>query len=99
MGVYRMMAEAKDHKCTGCGRWSNQVALSHSHIIPRSRRPDLVADYSNLTYHCLSLGGIGCHEIWENGTTEEKQMLLDYDANMAYIKSVDEEYYNLLQLK
>ena len=36
----------------------------------------------------------GCHEIWE--TNKERHTLLDYFANLAYIKEVDEEYYYLI---
>lgn len=98
--TYQIMAEAKEHKCTGCGRYYNQVPLSHSHIIPRSRRPDLAADFLNITYHCMSMGeNIGCHDVWDNGSPEEKQMLMDYAENMDYIRKVDKEYYNLLKLK
>ena len=100
MATYKLMAETREHKCTGCDQYYNVVPLSHSHIIPRSRRPDLVAELSNITYHCLSMGNnIGCHEIYENGTPEEKRMLIDYESNMDYIRRVDKEYYNLLKLK
>jgi diadenosine tetraphosphate (Ap4A) HIT family hydrolase len=100
MQVYQLMAESREHKCTGCGQYYNVVPLSHSHIIPRSRRPDLVATYENITYHCLSMGeNLGCHDIWEHGTTEEKKMMMDYEENMDYIRRADREYYNLLKLK
>ena len=96
--VYDEMANTREHKCTGCGRY--KAPLSHSHIIPRSRRPDLTTDIKNITYHCLSMAeNIGCHDIWEHGTTEEKQMMLDYETNMEYVKSVDSEYYELMKLK
>ena len=49
--VYKEIANERGHYCTGCGR--SDVPLSHSHIIPRSRRPDLVTDKNNITYHCL----------------------------------------------
>ena len=93
--VYKQMAEDKGHYCTGCGR--GDVPLSHSHIIPRSRRKDLVTDPNNITYHCLGGGGKrkGCHELWE-GCLEEKQRLLDYHASMEYILEVDTEYYFIL---
>ena len=97
--VYNIIAESNERRCTGCGRYYNEVPLSFSHIIPRSRRSDLITDINNITFHCLSLGGIGCHEIWENGTSDEKMMLLDYDKNMSYIREVDSEYYELLKLK
>ena len=49
--VYMDILETRGHWCTGCGRSS--IPLSHSHIIPRSRRADLVCDKNNITYHCL----------------------------------------------
>ena len=40
--IYNEIAEERGHYCTGCGRTNN---LSHSHIIPRSRKEkDLVTD-------------------------------------------------------
>jgi diadenosine tetraphosphate (Ap4A) HIT family hydrolase len=91
--VYREIAETRGHYCTGCGR--SDVPLSHSHIIPRSRRKDLELDPRNITYHCLSIDRKGCHELWE-GTTLEKQMLLDYHKSLEYILEVDTEYYFLI---
>jgi len=93
--VYKEIADTRPHYCSGCGR--GDLPLSHSHIIPRSRRRDLITDPRNITYHCL--GGIdgrkGCHELWE-GCIEDKQKLLDYGDNMEYILEVDTEYYYIL---
>lgn len=93
--VYKQIGEDRGHYCTGCGR--GDVALSHSHIIPRSRRKDLVTDPRNITYHCL--GGSdkrkGCHELWE-GCMGDKMRLLDYHTSMEYILEVDTEYYFIL---
>ena len=84
--------EERGHYCTGCGR--SDVPLSHSHLIPRSRRFDLTADKRNITYHCLSMGERrGCHEIWE-GVNRYK--LLDYMRNMEIILELDPEYYFLI---
>lgn len=80
--------------CSGCGQHGNAVPLSFSHIIPRSRRGDLVTDRRNITLHCLSIGERkGCHEIWES---RDKDKLLDYFSNLAYIKEVDQEYYYII---
>tara|TARA_R110000787_G_scaffold87489_4_gene186405 strand:+ start:6255 stop:6536 length:282 start_codon:yes stop_codon:yes gene_type:complete len=88
------MAEDKGHYCTGCGR--GDVALSHSHIIPRSRRKDLVCEPNNITYHCIGDSTRkGCHQLWE-GCMEDKMRVLDYHANMEYILEVDTEYYFIL---
>ena len=82
------------NSCSGCGKHGNAVPLSFSHIIPRSRRGDLVTDRKNITLHCLSIGERkGCHEIWES---RERYKLLDYFSNLAYIKEVDLEYYYII---
>ena len=91
--VYKLISETRGYYCTGCGR--SNVPLSHSHIIPRSRRPDLVCDINNITYHCL-IGpdnSKGCHSIWES---KERYKLLDYHKNMEYILENDLEYYYLI---
>lgn len=87
--VYQEMAINRPHLCTSCGT-SHQ--LSHSHLIPRSRRRDLVADPNNITYHCLT-----CHKKWENGTTADE--MADFKRNMDYIKSVDEQYFHIREQK
>ena len=89
--VYKEIKEERGHYCCGCGR--SDVPLSFSHIIPRSRRKDLITDKNNITIHCLSLDRKGCHEIWES---KERYKLLDYHKNMEYILEVDTEYYFLI---
>ena len=90
--VYNQIDDERGHYCTGCGR--SDVPLSYSHLIPRSRRQDLVTDIYNITYHCLTMNGRkGCHDIWESN---DKNTLLDYHKNIEYILSVDTEYYFIL---
>jgi hypothetical protein len=90
--VYNEISYERGHFCTGCGTSNN---LSHSHIIPRSRRSDLTTDKRNITYHCLSIGEHkGCHDKWEG---KQRVELLDYERNMDYIKEVDKEYYYLIK--
>jgi diadenosine tetraphosphate (Ap4A) HIT family hydrolase len=90
--VYKEIELERGHYCSGCGR--SDVPLSHSHLIPRSRRPDLITDKRNITYHCLSMGErTGCHDIWEG---IKRDRLLDYPKNMEYILEVDPEYYFLI---
>ena len=91
--VYRIMSETRGHYCTGCGR--SGTGLSHSHIIPRSRRPDLQTDINNITYHCLigQYGSKGCHQMWES---KDRVRLLDYHKNMEYILQNDTTYYFLI---
>ena len=90
--AYKWIALERGHYCTGCGR--ADVPLSHSHLIPRSRRADLSFDKANITYHCLSMGERkGCHEIWES---INKDKLLDYHKNLEYILEMDIEYYFII---
>ena len=86
--VYEKMSKSEEQWCTGCGSISN---LEHSHIIPRSRRRDLVTEIRNITLHCRE-----CHLIWEHGRLEEKKKLDDFTQNIKYIKEVDKQYYQLI---
>lgn len=90
--VYSNMDSDLDKSCSGCG--SSIVSLTHSHIIPRSRRRDLITERDNITYHCID-----CHNIWEHGPDNLRKLMKDYNNNMNYIQSVDREYYNLLTLE
>ena len=83
------MSEEEDIFCTGCGTTSS---LSHSHLVPRSKRGDLTAVRENITWHCMDK----CHDIWEHGTLEQMKTLDDFEKNMKYIYSADFNYYNLL---
>jgi len=89
--IYEQIAEETGRYCKGCGR--SDVPLSFSHLIPRSRRSDLITDKNNITLHCLSLERKGCHDIWES---KDRVKLLDYHKNMEYILEVDTEYYFLI---
>lgn len=94
--VYDRMEKELPHICTGCGTGSN---LSHSHLIPRSRRRDLVAVLENITYHCLDTPDkTGCHSIWEHDTAGRRN-LRDYKNNMEFVKRVDPEYYHIIKHK
>lgn len=92
--VYKEIALERSFNCSGCGKSGYVVPLSHSHLIPRSRRLDLVTDKNNIQYHCLSIGEAkGCHDIWES---KHRNKLNDYFYNLAYIKKTDKEYYYLI---
>jgi len=87
--IYNEISEEREHECESCLTSKN---LSHSHIIPKSRRKDLEITKKNIIYQCIS-----CHFEWENGS--DKRRLINYDKMMEYINSVDSEYYNLLKSK
>ena len=93
--VYSIIAMERGHFCEGCGRTEGDVPLSHSHIIPRSKRADLLCDKRNIQYLCLSMGDgrKGCHEKWES---REKDQLLCYHKNLEYILEEDTGYYFLI---
>ena len=92
--VYAEIAFERGHYCEGCGRTEGDVPLSHSHIIPRSRRSDLICNKDNIQYLCLSIGNRrGCHELWES---RDKTKLLCYHKNLEYILEEDTEYYFLI---
>lgn len=42
------------YECYICGRWILAKEVTLDHILPRSRRPDLVLDYSNIRPCCAS---------------------------------------------
>ncbi len=90
--VYTEILNERGHYCCGCGQ--SNIPLSFSHIIPRSRRSDLICNKDNITLHCLTLDKKGCHEMWESRS--ERSKLLDYHKNMEYILEVDTEYYFLI---
>jgi 5-methylcytosine-specific restriction endonuclease McrA len=96
--TYEQIDQSREHVCSGCGR--RDVPLSHSHIIPISRRPDLEADPDNIVYDCLSIGGReGCHEKCEGRNIRKMSELMDFSKRIEYIKSIDLIYYQLVILK
>ena len=77
--IYKEIALERSFSCTGCGMSGHSVPLSHSHIIPRSRRADLTLDKRNITYHCLSIDRKGCHDKWESSIKMIKGLSNDYE--------------------
>ena len=79
--------------CTGCGNPDN---LSHSHLIPRSRRKDLESTIQNLTLHCLVRkdNSEGCHSLWESMDWIKMNKLFDFNENLSRVKELDINYYN-----
>lgn len=77
-----------DGRRTGCG--TNKF-LTPSHLIRRSKRPDLVLSARNIKPHCMD-----CHAKWDSGKIEMMKTLRDYEESMGYIKEVDELYFNRL---
>src|ERR1035437_7302038 len=79
--------------CAGCLKYQGEVALSHSHIISQKDckqigREDLIYSLDNIAYHCMGSSD-SCHSKHEN--PKRRNQLIDYEKNMAYIKSISEE--------
>lgn len=80
--------------CTGCGVHDR---LSLSHLVPRSRRPDLIDEPLNHRIHCMDgIGIVGCHTKWESKRWEE---LKDGEECLELVKQLDPEYYLLITMK
>ena len=80
------------HYCSGCG---THFRLSRAHIIRVSLCKDLEMDVHNMAYLCMSKPDkIGCHQVWDDGTLEEKRRLYCFARFMAYVRSKDELLYN-----
>lgn len=89
--TYREIDVDRERVCCGCGSGTN---LTHSHIISRKDK-ELMADKRNITYHCANIAGeCGCSFIWEQ--VGLRASLLDYIANLEYIKEV--RYYGFRKM-
>lgn len=83
--------QEREPVCEGCGRGDR--ALSHSHILSKYSRRDLIADKRNIRLHCFYVSG-NCHDKWEKGRPEEIIEMLDFQENLEYIREVDQEEYD-----
>ena len=91
--VQAEIAEERFVVCEGCGNVQGfGCTLSFSHSIPRSRRPDLIADKENISLHCQER----CHKLCESG---DYDMLLNGEQIKEYIKKVDQKYFLIKILK
>lgn len=89
--TYKRMRKELPKVCTGCGTGRS---LTHSHIIRRSRRPDLIAEFKNISYHCRK-----CHRLWDSGDISNMQRVFDFWDRLAYIKNQDPPYFQILKNK
>lgn len=97
---YRQTCEEIDHErehiCTGCG--TNQ-ALCHSHLISQKDckligKPELIYDKRDITFHCMSPVNNCCSQKWESKDPKIMSTLLDYEVNIAFVKSQSLQLYN-----
>lgn len=92
--VCHEILQERGQKCQGC---NTNKRLSFSHLIPRSRRPDLITNKDNIHIHCMDGDGIeGCHQKCESGKFDE---LLDGQQIIETIKKIDKQYYQLKVMK
>lgn len=89
--VFREVLIEYDGRCTGC---DGNKQLTLSHIIRRSKRPDLITTKENIKPHCVR-----CHNLWDSGDLFEMMKLKDFEDNLRYIFNTDREYYERLKLR
>ncbi len=84
--VKKELFDSQEQLCSGC---RSSFSCTPSHLIPRSRRRDLITDKRNIKPHCNE-----CHPKWES---PRRIQLLDYEENMEIVKELDYEYYMILK--
>lgn len=89
--AYEDVQRRDGFRCTGCGQSQH---LSHSHLVPRSRRKDLRADPRNIFLQCVLRrdGSLGCHQRWEQFRAYE---LKNFEELMERLEELDETYFEL----
>ena len=75
-------------RCNNCG---STFALSWSHIVRKSRKPQLYDNPNNVVIHCMD-----CHHIWDNGSHQQRVKLRTYEQLKAKCKELDQKSYELL---
>lgn len=73
--------------CSGCG---TTQTLTHSHLIRRSLRSDLVTDPNNIVYHCLENK---CHVKWESNDIITMSQLHGFNQHLLYVYENDNSLY------
>jgi len=93
--VYGKIDREREMICEGCGK--NSI-LSHSHLLSRYNRPDLICDEENIRLHCMGDYN-SCHSKWERFVCVEVKEMLDFKENLEYIKEKDPKVYNKIIAK
>lgn len=83
--------EERGPRCQSCGTTSY---LSFSHLVPRSRREDLITEKLNIRIQCTCRvdSSVGCHQRYEQGLIDD---FLDKDEIVRDVKKLDVEFYHL----
>lgn len=98
--VYKEIDQEREPVCESCDRGDRP--LSHSHLLSRYTRPDLICEKDNIRLHCFgTVGGPEktCHEKWSDFDCLEVKEMLDFKENLEYIKEVDIKVYNKIIAK
>lgn len=83
---YKKIIRELEPYCFNCGTYNN---LTPAHLVPRSRRRDLIAEKQNIVPLCLS-----CHKQLDQG---DRKGLRRWQDILDRIKELDVEYYNLIR--
>lgn len=89
--VCQEIDEERGLKCESCG---TTQYLSHSHLIPRSRRQDLITEPKNIKIQCTCRvdGSKGCHQRYEDSQIDD---FIDKEEILSIVKGLDKQYYYL----
>jgi 5-methylcytosine-specific restriction endonuclease McrA len=73
--------------CFNCGSWRSPTV---AHLVPRSRRRDLIADPANLIVLCIE-----CHHQLDH--SGNRDLLRRWPEILEKVRELDEEYYELIK--
>lgn len=93
--VCKKIDSEREPICEGCG---GNKPLSHSHLLSKYDRPDLIAEEENIRLHCF-YGYQSCHSKWERKNPKELIEMNDFKENLEYIRKVDAGEYNKIVAK
>lgn len=84
----------RKHQCTGCGKSLGDNMIPHyfSHILPKSRFPELRLDPNNILIECVK-----CHSDYETKGIEVIKRKRNFQVKLDYIK--DKDYLKYCKLK
>lgn len=83
--TYKLFDKTTPHFCSNCGI---SFDLTHSHILPQGQYLQHAANIINIVYDCFT-----CHDIWEHGTLEECEQLLNFKYRVSIIRKLAPEHF------
>lgn len=91
--VLKQIKIERDGMCTGCETTKH---LSPSHLVRVGKNKALETNKLNITYHCLSIGKTGCHDLWESCEYGHMLQLIDFHRSMAICFLLEPQFYHFL---